>query len=54
MIYLKFVFIFLITDTPPFKRLGQYDFFLNTFIMQGHIQLIKSHSKGIYNVTKLL
>jgi len=25
---------------------------ISTFIQQGHIKLIKSYSKGIYNVTK--
>jgi len=38
------------------KSLGSVRLFLkkeiNTFIQQGHIKLIKSDSKDIYNVTK--
>ncbi len=51
----SFFIYFLITDTPPFKYLGQYDLkkIIYTFILQGRIQLIKSHSKGISDVTQL-
>ncbi len=40
----------------PFQSLGSKFLLLvkeiNTFIQKGHIQLIKSDSKGIYNVKK--